>query len=128
MIYFDEPFLTLSLEDGYIKGQWRGFFGGAEFRGGLERLLEIAVETNSTLYLADISRAKVIPLADQNWLISDWTPRAYEVGLRKIAFIVPTDVITQMAMNRVNRMIAKETVEVNHFDNEVEAINWLKSA
>jgi hypothetical protein len=124
MVYVNEPYLVLSWEGDHVKAVWRGFFSGEKFRQGLEKILELIKEKVATLYIADISSAKVISLDDQNWISQDWSPRAYEAGLRKNAFIYPKDVFAQMAVRRVTQIMRTE-IEIAYFHDEAEAIKWL---
>jgi hypothetical protein len=125
MIHVNEPHLVLSSEDGYIKGQWRGFHSGQKYRQGLEKAIEIIKEQQISNYLVDLTGSKLISLDDQNWTAQDWTPRAYAAGLRKTAIIVPKDVLVQMSVQRVDRML-DAPVQTAYFDNEADAVKWLK--
>ena len=127
MIYIDEPYLKLEWDEinRIVVADWHGFFTSEKFRAGLLKGLEVIAQYHAANWLADTTEAKVTAIADQNYLAYEWTSLAMERGLRRIAYIVPTDIIAQMALNR----IVNETkgLEIKYFSNRDEARQWLVS-
>lgn len=125
MIYMDEPYLKLEWDEAnkIVVAQWTGFFSGERFRAGLIKGLEVIAAHSAANWLADVSDAKVTSLEDQNYLAYEWTPLAIARGLRRIAYVVPKDVIAQMALNRI--VSQTQGLEMHYFSDKREAQNWL---
>lgn len=127
MIYINEDYLKLEWDETarIIIAKWAGYTNSTDFRAGLAKGLEIITNYRATNWLADVRNAKVLSLADQNYQTIEWTPQAIERGLKRIAYVVPEDVIAQMALNRIDRKTAG--LETHHFSNVKAARDWLVS-
>ena len=65
---------------------------------------------------------------DQEWVNTDWLPRAIEAGYRKVAIIVPEDIFSQIAVDDIMEKAREEApVEDHYFTNLEEAKAWLKA-
>lgn len=125
MIYLDEPYLKLEWQarDKLVFAYWSGFFTSQEFRGGLLKGLEAIRENKAVNWLADVTDAKVTTLADQDYLSYEWTPLAIQHGLVRIAYVVPIDVIAQLALNRI--VSQTEGLQIHYFSDPRTARAWL---
>jgi hypothetical protein len=123
--FLSNSYLTISWDDSIecVIVAWRGFFSGENMKNGAEKALELIKEKNAKLYLSDTSQSHVVGPDDQNWIINDWQPRAVELGLKKLATVVPKNIIARVAMNRLSPMFSD--LETEFFDNVEAARLWL---
>ena len=128
LYYESERFRVFWDEDiAAAMGAGEGFVDGEEFRTGMDKGLELLIKKRSIRWLAEMSRRKVHTPDDQKWVVDDWTPRAVAAGLRYTAFVLPTSVVSKMALQRMNQTIADRTLEMAYFDNLEDARRWLAS-
>jgi hypothetical protein len=125
MVYFEAPYLTITWDEANkcVIVVWRGFFSSENMRSGAEKALELVKAKGAKKYLTDTSESRVVTPADQNWIAADWRPRAIEAGLTKMATVIPTDLIAQMAMNRLKTIM--NGVETGYFGSLEEAKSWM---
>lgn len=111
MIFEDKPFLTIQWRDdiGSVYMKWKRFIDGEDFRFGLNRGLDLAIEKKTDRWLADLRKLEVVTPEDQAWSTDDWFPRAVAGGVRRMAIIVPESTLAKMAVNAIMK-----TAENNH--------------
>lgn len=114
-------------ENKIIVSMHKGFVSGEDYRIASNKLLELAILKKAKKYIADGSQAKLISVADQQWIIEDWLPRAIEAGLRYNANILPRSILAQMALNAMGRNAGENPIEAHYFSNREDALAWLKS-
>lgn len=103
---------------------WVGFSTHEEIILGVETGLECLIETGSSRWIADASKMEG-GFSDLNdWFVEDWTPRAQKAGLRKIAFVVSSDVFTEFSTQEYAEN--NPDLENPHFQSLEEAIDWIK--
>lgn len=59
----------------------------------------------------------------QDWYNQEITPRTFEAGMRKIAFIVPEEIFSEVSIEQIFN--DQEEVIFQYFDNEENAQSWL---
>lgn len=128
MVYFDSSYLTVSWDSEIdcVYVVWKAYVEGENFRYGLEQGLGLLKEKHSSKWLADLRKLRVVKLADQDWMVSEWLPRAQKAGLKWTATIMPSDILAQMSVSRV-----KAKAEDNgaaYFDKLEDARQWLRLA
>ena len=125
MIYVDDDTLRLEWDekDHLVLSEWHGFFTSDKLRAALSRGLEVIEEYHAADWLADTSDAKVTSIEDQDYITNEWIPQAIEHGLKKMAYVIPTDVIAQMAITRIVNQT--QGVEIGYYSDVTEARQWL---
>lgn len=129
MIYFDKSFLTIHWDEAAktVIMEWKAFAQSEEFRQGLEKGLELLTKKMTGRWLADMRRMGVISIADQKWSNEDWFPRAVKGGIRFMALVMPTSVVTGMGVKNIMNQVGNIPIETRYFDNTDEALAWLKT-
>jgi hypothetical protein len=107
---------------------WKGYATSREFRDANERILGVIAERKATKLLGDIREFVLSGADDQNWLTSDWIPRAVQAGIRNVALITPVFYFNRVAVENVGQRLDKEALILQHFDNRDAAREWLSSA
>ena len=62
----------------------------------------------------------------QNWLQYETYQQAYDAGSRRVAFLVPNDLISSIAVEQLSDL-SKEvgTVIIHYFSDEAQAVSWV---
>jgi hypothetical protein len=108
-----------------VELRWKMFAKGEEFKEALNQGLELVRQKKAAHWLGDTSDMSAIPLEDQEWVNTNWFPRAISSGIKRMAVIVPKSAIAKMSVqNIVSRF---NTLEVHNFGEKSEAAQWLKS-
>jgi SpoIIAA-like len=107
---------------------WKGYGTSREFRAANERVLRAISEHKATKVLGDIKDFVLIGSDDQNWLTSDWIPRATAAGLRAAALITPTFYFNRVAVESVGQRLDRQALTLLFFDSRDAARQWLSCA
>ncbi|HCT29183.1 MAG TPA: hypothetical protein DIW31_00250 [Bacteroidales bacterium] len=109
-------------------GTFIGFLSPEEFKAIANQLLDILESKKIKKQLNDIKLMKVLKPEVQEWLNTEWFPKAQKIGLRYFAFVVPDDIFGKMSMDGANKK-AKDTfgIEIQYFNTLENAKNWLIS-
>ena len=109
-------------------GTFVGFLTPDEFKTVANQLLGILETKRLKKQLNDIKQMKVLKPEVQEWLNTDWCPRAQKIGLKYFAFVVPDDIFGKMSMDGANKNAQNAFgMEIQYFNNLDAAKNWLIS-
>ena len=109
-------------------GTFVGFLTPDEFKTVANQLLGILETKRLKKQLNDIKQMKVLKPEVQEWLNTDWFPRAQKIGLKYFAFVVPDDIFGKMSMDGANKNAQNAFgMEIQYFNNVDAATNWLIS-
>lgn len=109
-------------------GTFVGFLTPEEFKVVANQLLGILETKRLKKQLNDIKQMKVLKPEVQEWLNTDWFPRAQKIGLKYFAFVVPDDIFGKMSMDGANKNAQNAFgIEIQYFNNLDAAKNWLIS-
>jgi hypothetical protein len=118
-IYFDE-------EAGCVVMEWNGYATSEQFKQGTELMLNTLIQNNSNKVLADVKDMVLIGMEDQQWLDTQFLPRAVKFGFKAIAIIKPDSYFNKVAVESISYKVDKGKLAINFFDNVADAKNWLK--
>lgn len=59
----------------------------------------------------------------QDWYNEEITPRCYKAGMRKMAFIVPKQLISELSIEQI--FDDQTQIQFRYFSNEIESLEWL---
>lgn len=126
MIYFETDYVVVKWDEVSRSAviAWSKFASSEQFRLAMNKLIELLTLKQTGQILADTRQQGVISLEDQDWTNKDWYPRAVKAGYKRIAIVLPHNVITQMSINRVMQTAHPE-VEESYFEKIEEATTWL---
>lgn len=120
-IYFDADIKSVVME-------WNGYASSQQFREGTELMLNTLVQNNCSKVLANIRDMTIIGMEDQEWLETNFLPRAIKFGFKIIAIITPTSYFNKVAVESISYKVNKEKLTISFFDNLEEGTKWLKDA
>lgn len=125
----DNDYATLwyHADNKIVHHQFHKFIHGEQFRGVLEKGLEIFKEYGATKWLSDDRLNSALPKEDGIWGLTDWNPRVFESGWKYWAVVMPDKVIGQTNMDYLMRENIERGLTVKVFEDADEALDWLKS-
>jgi len=128
MKQFESEFLKIELvnDSTAIFLTWTGFIPSDKYREGLNKSLEIAQKYKIKNWLSDIKTMKVISVADQEWVNSEWLLKAVTSGCYyKQAVIMADDIFGQASAKKMLAKVADQEIEFQNFNNLQDAKDWL---
>lgn len=80
----------------------------------------------SSIFVNAIEYGFSITIELQNWHDENIIPQYTKAGVRKMAFILPQDLVTQLSIEQTfDENQAKSRIQVQYFSDELEAKSWL---
>ncbi|MEP7264570.1 MAG: hypothetical protein ABI772_08730 [Bacteroidota bacterium] len=117
-IYFNEEINAVVME-------WNGYSTSSEFRQGTELMLNTLIQHRTSKVLADIKDMVLIGMDDQQWMDSDFLPRAIKFGFKAITIVKPKSYFNKVAVESISYKVDKDKLAISFFDNNIEAKEWL---
>lgn len=122
---------VIELPGAYVRVDWQAApMFSSSLREVHEQLLQLLKEKQLRKVLSDHQLMPAIMPKDQQWLITDWLPRAVlESGYRYCAIINAHDVYNRLSTSYIEHKI-KDSIplQVAHFQDLQAASNWLLSS
>ena len=119
-IYFDNDSSAVVME-------WDGYATSQQFKEGTELMLNTLIKHQSVKVLADIKDMVLIGMEDQQWLDTQFIPRAIKFGFKAVAIVKPDNYFNRVAVETVADKIGSDKLTIRFFDAVAEAKEWLKS-
>jgi hypothetical protein len=119
-VYFDPEINAVVME-------WDGYATSPQFKEGTELMLNTLIKNKACKVLADIKDMVLIGLEDQNWLDTNFLPRATKFGFKAIAILKPHNYFNKVAVESISYKVDSDKLLINFFDNIAEAKEWLKN-
>ena len=124
MIVHQTP--TVSLEYNQAKKQliqkWTGFSTSEVFRKAIDKTVEFSQANPVHSIISDTLEQAVVKPEDTQYA-SAAMPKLFSHGLKAMAFIMPKDVITKMALDKFNK--ESKSDQINFFPTMKEAQDWI---
>ena len=117
-IYFDYIIDSVVME-------WRGYATSRDFREGTELMLNTLIKNNTFKVLANIKDMTIIAREDQEWLDTDFLPRATDFGFKVLAIVKPDHYFNKVAVESISYKVDKNKLAIQFFNNIKEAREWL---
>jgi hypothetical protein len=111
----------------YVTMIWKGYATESQFRQGTERMLEELVTRGKNKVLGDIREMVLISQEGQDWLISEFLPRAVTSGMRCVALVRPSYYFNKVAVETVAYKVNDERLRIQFFDDIGDARVWLNT-
>lgn len=109
-----------------VIANYQGFLDFESFKKICLDTIENLKKHKSHNVLADTSAVKVMPKENQIWIQGVWFPLALQVGMSKIAFLVPNNPFGRASMEAANKEVESgAAVSMRYFFNKDEALAWL---
>lgn len=120
-IFLDESIPTLYQE-------WQGFVAGKPLREAHEATVQLLRQHRLSRVLADTRQMRVIPRADQQWIMDSFFPRAIAAGYRHVAVVQAEDTFNQTSVQNILGGLGPTAgLAAEHFRSVPEARAWLQT-
>lgn len=128
MKVINQKHLTLEYDESHkcIVQVWNGYFTSEQFRNGVISTNKLFEQKKPPRFLVDISNCNIVKKEDTDWAATHAIPLAIKNGLKYYAFVVPTNVFSQMTLNNFKSEVESH-ITIQPFDNRKLAIEWLNS-
>ena len=126
MLLVDKPFVTIERDDQLrcLIQTWKGFAKSEDFRAAIEQSLEFFEKGDLDKIISNTKDFALVKKEDTDWVAQVVTPQMVQHGLRYMAFIVPTNVFTQVTVDNFKEE-ADSVVSIRYFDKVETAKDWL---
>lgn len=102
--------------------EWTGFAPSDVFREAIDKTYEFVKSNNVKTILSDTLQQKVVKPEDAEYAASVIPPMARN-GMEAMAFVVPENVFTKLALDKFSHSIKGENTK--YFKTRAEAEKWL---
>jgi hypothetical protein len=128
MILYEKTYITLEYDEklNCLTQHWKGFATSEQFREGINQSVLYFQDKKINKLISDTKDFAVVKKDDTDWVASYATPIMVKNGLKYMAFILPTNVFTQVSVNNFKSK-ADDILQIKYFDNLDKALQWLKS-
>jgi glucan-binding YG repeat protein len=129
MIYQEFPFLKIEIDEktATIIMTWNGSFSSQDYRRGTLACVEAVKSFQLKNWLADTSRIGEIKPEDQTWTNENVLFPISDLGVRKVAIVIPEDVYNHLAISSI--MVqgkGRFKFTSQYFVHRSEAFNWIR--
>ncbi len=108
--------------------KYKGFAQSEQLRELLEKGLELLIFREGHRWLEDTIEYVTLSKDDEEWTNNDWLPRAIKGGLKRMAILVPANLVQKNVVDRIpNKAVDAESILIGRFSNIDVALNWVKS-
>ncbi len=134
MVMLETSLVKLDYDESINAVVWepRAFMKADEWRTpfikGVEFMKEKIGDEPDMTWLNDTRKLKTVSLEDLNWLNANVNEPLYKAGLKKVAFVLPTNVFGRMAVKFYVDFTNKRTdnqFQIKAFKEYDDAVTWL---
>ena len=122
--------ITFDRANKNIKNKWFPIteqMSDEEYKSEMLKFADLAKEYKPTYHLIHSLDFKyTITIEMQEWTNFTIFPQLIEVGVKKIAFLVSSEIVAQMAIEQTLDESNASAFQVKYFDKEVDACAWFK--
>lgn len=112
---------------------WHGFARSDQFRTATKTVIDFVQKNNRQYphiqFLVDSRKLGPLSREDTEWAAREADPLLFKAGMRRIAFIVPQKMVSEMALKNYQRVVeenSSDTIQSQIFGDETQARQWLK--
>jgi hypothetical protein len=99
-----------------------------EYRATLERALDAIEKYKLNGWLSDMTNEKLVLDMDRQWIADYLIPKALELGVSKVAFVVPKSIVVRKHADSLADTIRKHEDNIQTFSSMEDALKFLKTA
>ncbi len=89
------------------------------------KILDYIKEYRATGFLSDIRKEGIVAPISSNWVQTEIMPKAFALGLKKIAVIMDADVFKKFYIKTIEKAAGSDRIQ--YFDHYEPANEWLRS-
>ena len=128
MLIEDKPHCKIEYdpETKCVTQTWKGYAKSKEFRESLLATVEVFKNHDATAIISNTRDSRVVDQVDAEWVADEMNPILIQNGMKKIAFVVPQDVLAQWSIDHFFRKAKSQTLEASAFKSIGEAEAWIR--
>ncbi|MFD2515925.1 hypothetical protein ACFSRY_18785 [Pontibacter locisalis] len=111
-----------------VRSRWLTHVDSTMYREGMLHMQKVIQERQALYWLYDASRFTTPDMSDQQWTLWGLGPLLAQTALKKIAVLVPQDVLLQTVAERIQleaQPVLHNRVRMENFLGASEAEEWL---
>ena len=111
-----------------IQTSWNGHYcEGPQLQTILDAIIDAMKLKNTGIVIADARKMQVISREDQDWISSDWYPRALDAGFAYEALVVTQYTFNEVTVKRIVRTYDDRKVRTGYFRSLPSAFDWVQN-
>jgi hypothetical protein len=110
-----------------VEVKWKGFAEIDQYKRVLEHALYLIKDYNCSIWISDMVNGKAVPKDAIIWLQKVFIPKAVQMGVKKMAFLVTGNAFGKLHAANLKIATKKHGVDMNYFDSRNELDEWLFS-
>ena len=109
----------------YVDEIWKDFANDVEVKLAQDKVFEIMKNTKSTAYIANMIHFKGTSPEIQMYVLNEWFPKMWDMGLRTIAMVVPPDIFGEFSLDTVIAKGIADKINKEKFTKQEDAAKWI---
>ncbi|MBK0402379.1 hypothetical protein I5M27_05245 [Adhaeribacter sp. BT258] len=127
LLLHEYPFLKIEVDEktATLIMSWNGKFTSMQYREATLNCVEAVKQFNLKNWLADTSKIGEIKTQDQDWTNENILIPISDLGVKKVALIIPEDVYNHLAISSIMvKGKSRFRFESQYFVQKREAVEW----
>ena len=113
----------------YVMATFKGFLKLDDFKDIANDSIRLMVQNKTDKILVDNSKLMKMPKENEEWIQSEWFPKAIQLGLKQLAFVVKKGGLGEQTTKEANKAAEEQMlpIDLQYFDSKKDAETWLLS-
>lgn len=110
-----------------VEIKWNGFAEPDQHRRVLEYALQIMRDYRCSIWISDMSNGKSVPREAIEWLKKTFVPKAMQLGIRKMGFLVTGNAFAKLHAANLKTATKQHGIEMEYFESRAALEDWIFS-
>ncbi|WP_448530265.1 hypothetical protein [Raineya sp.] len=128
--HYENEGYAVELEENCTKIIWKEKVLPEQIRNGLNEVLGFMRLQKTGNLFVDVSCCQTSWVSSNDWIVCHWLPVAMQLGLRKVAFLISTNVVQKVSLDNLCLKLSKQIQFYKRFfgifSEGKEACEWLR--
>jgi hypothetical protein len=127
MVFFETKYVDIVWDETnhIVRTTFKAYMYSEQLRDTYEKIIECNLKYRASLALCDMRNFVTIRQEDQKWINEVWRPKMDKAGMKKVAVILPDNMIQKQVVEIVAAKVLGSLV--HNFASIPEALVWLKN-
>lgn len=103
---------------------WKGFASSEKFRESIKKTEDLFKDKTLNKIISNTKDFGMVKKEDTEWVSTESMPTLIERGLKYMAFVVPSNVFSQMSVENFKKQ-SGDTIQIRYFDDVEKAKEWM---
>lgn len=111
----------------FIVAIYKGFIKFDDFKDICNESLRLMIQYKTDKLLVDNSKLMKMPKENEAWIQAEWFPKAIQLGLKQVAFVVAPNGLGEQTTKEANKAVEEQMlpIDLKYFDTKKDAEAWL---